>query len=901
MAVVFSGVTVVVALAGLFLINAKVADSMAIGAIVVVAVAVLAAVTLLPALIALLGHRVSEPGRIVGRLRPRRRERTGPGFWERWTNALMKRPLPFAIGATALMLLIAAPGLSLQLGTGAIPQFPEDFETRQGFDLAAQGPGGPGAMGPIQMIIDFGSEPVDQPALEAFPPQLQKFAGVADGRAGGDLARRTPGADRDHARGAPPRATRPPRSSTACGTSTGRWARAWRSAARRPRTPTSPTSSRARCGRSPCSSIVLSVIVLLLALRSIVLPIKAVLMNVLSVAAAYGVLVTVFQYGWFDGITGYDSLGYIQALTPALLLAIVFGLSMDYEVFMLSRIKERFLATGDNRTAVAQGLQASAGTISSAALIMVAVFAIFAFTGVPQIKEIGVGLAVAIFLDATVVRLVLVPATMELLGEPQLVAAGVAGPSASGRRLRGRQGPESRARRGRALTIRPGTPTCCFHGPCVRSPAMTSTSRREYREDRRVFETGKIYTPIGFLPGLTRTGRTRPQASLRDDAVLIFLGLFTLLALFWDGILHNNEVGQDEFWSPPHMALYLGLASLGVWIAIVLLRHQENRQVLDISLIPRGYGLAVIALPLAAIAGPADMIWHGAYGFENQVDSTYSPPHQGLFISGAMLATIPAASAWKRPGNAPSLREFLPAVLSVTSAASVMLFIIHQYVPFYGGAVAPSTPFQDDLAGRAGRVLRDGSPRRGPGPCAGELRRRRRLAVLLLLDPPHRGGHPALHRRDDRRDPDDAPPLDAAGRESDSDVHGVGADVRDAERVPDGVSDPVAGAGGHGGRLPDAASGRQPAEFVAAPAVRRPGAADPVDPVGPVHRDPRPGAGLGPDAVGRHAHDIGGAGLHALADDLRARRTAGGGGRSARRCAARSRARSRLTLAGRHG
>jgi len=216
-----------------------------------------------------------------------------------------------------------------------------------------------------------------------------------------------------------------------------------------------------------------------------------------------------------------------------------------------------------------------------------------------------------------------------------------------------------------------------------------------------VFETGKIYTPIGFLPGLTRTGRNRPQASLRDDAVLIFLGLFTLLALFWDGILHNNEVGQDEFWSPPHMALYLGLASLGVWIAVVLLRHQEDRQVLDISLIPRGYGLAVVALPLAAIAGPADMIWHGAYGFENQVDSTYSPPHQGLFISGAMLATIPAASAWKRPGNAPSLREFLPAVLSVTSAASVMLFIIHQYVPFYGGAVAPSTPFQDDLAGRA--------------------------------------------------------------------------------------------------------------------------------------------------------------------------------------------------------
>ena len=160
----------------------------------------------------------------------------------------------------------------------------------------------------------------------------------------------------------------------------------------------------------------LSFIVLLCVLRSVLLPLKAVAMNVLSVAAAYGVLVIVFQWGWFDGFLGFESLGYVQAITPALLLAIVFGLSMDYEVFMLSRIKERYQATGDNRRAVAEGLQASAKTISSAALIMVAVFAIFAGTGIPQIKEIGVGLAVAIALDATVVRLILVPTTMEMMG-----------------------------------------------------------------------------------------------------------------------------------------------------------------------------------------------------------------------------------------------------------------------------------------------------------------------------------------------------------------------------------------------------------------------------------------------------------------------------------------------------
>jgi RND superfamily putative drug exporter len=160
-----------------------------------------------------------------------------------------------------------------------------------------------------------------------------------------------------------------------------------------------------------------SYLVLLVLLRSVLLPLKAVVMNLLSVAAAYGVLVAVFQYGWLDGLLGYQSLGYIQAMTPPLLLAITFGLSMDYEVFLLSRIRERYEATGDSTTAVAQGLAASARTISSAALIMVAVFAVFAGTGVASVKEIGLGLAVAIALDATIVRLILVPATMELMGK----------------------------------------------------------------------------------------------------------------------------------------------------------------------------------------------------------------------------------------------------------------------------------------------------------------------------------------------------------------------------------------------------------------------------------------------------------------------------------------------------
>jgi RND superfamily putative drug exporter len=358
-----------------------------------------------------LGRRVSEPGKIVGRLRRKKVAKPGPGFWERWTATLMKRPLPFAIGATLLMLLIASPALSLKLDNAAIAQFPKDFETRVGFDLAAQATS-PGAMGPIQYVVT-GASPAELAQIGA---SLRKQPDVAvvsqpvsseDGRK--TLFTIVP-------------AQAPESKATYA------LVDRLRDQIPLPAGATSAVGGAAAQNQDFASLVngslwkvavfvmVLSFIVLLLVLRSVMLPIKAVLMNVLSVAAAYGVLVMVFQWGWFDW-TGFDHLGYVQAITPALLLAIVFGLSMDYEVFMHSRIKERYHATGDNRLAVAQGLQASAKTISSAAIIMVAVFAIFAGTGVPQIKEIGVGLAVAIALDATIVRLILVPTTMELMGD----------------------------------------------------------------------------------------------------------------------------------------------------------------------------------------------------------------------------------------------------------------------------------------------------------------------------------------------------------------------------------------------------------------------------------------------------------------------------------------------------
>jgi uncharacterized membrane protein YdfJ with MMPL/SSD domain len=162
--------------------------------------------------------------------------------------------------------------------------------------------------------------------------------------------------------------------------------------------------------------VAVAYLVLMVLLRSLVLPLKAVLMNLLSVSAAYGVLVAVFQWGWLDW-TGFNSPGYIDSLTPALVLAITFGLSMDYEVFLLGRIKERYEMHGSNDDAVAEGVQMSARIITSAALIMIAVFGAFAVAGSVQLRELGVGLAVAIALDATIVRLVLVPSTMKLLGE----------------------------------------------------------------------------------------------------------------------------------------------------------------------------------------------------------------------------------------------------------------------------------------------------------------------------------------------------------------------------------------------------------------------------------------------------------------------------------------------------
>ncbi|MFM9084364.1 MAG: MMPL family transporter, partial [Actinomycetota bacterium] len=163
--------------------------------------------------------------------------------------------------------------------------------------------------------------------------------------------------------------------------------------------------------------LVLSFVLLMAVFRSVLVPLKAVLMNLLSVGSAYGVIVAVFQWGWLADWFGVGKAGPIEPWAPMFLFAIVFGLSMDYEVFLLSRMKEEYHRTGDNFTAVADGVAATARVITAAALIMVCVFAAFVLAPDRQLKLFGMGMAVAVFIDATVVRMILVPATMELLGD----------------------------------------------------------------------------------------------------------------------------------------------------------------------------------------------------------------------------------------------------------------------------------------------------------------------------------------------------------------------------------------------------------------------------------------------------------------------------------------------------
>ncbi len=397
-AVVFSGVTVAVSLAGLLAIDVSGIRSLALGAIVVVCIAVLAAVTLLPALLALAGHKVE---RLRVPLPWSAGPETGGAFWTAWARHVMRRPLPYLLAGTSFMLVLALPLFAMQTFNRGLNELPASSEVRVATERA-MALAGPGFAAPVHVVVRRDAAAVAR--------RLRSVPGVVG-------------------------VARPVRS--------GRfWLVDARIAAQAESVPARRIVARIRAVVGPGAllggstvfdedvehaivgglwKILLfilgaSYLVLLLLLRSVVLPLKAVLVNLLSVGAAYGVLVAVFQWGW-AGWTGYHAPGYVDTVVPALVLAVTFGLSMDYEVFLLTRIRERWLVHGNNERAVSEGLVRSARTITSAAAVMVAVFISFSLAGSPALKELGLGLAVAIFLDATLVRLVIVPAAMRLLGQ----------------------------------------------------------------------------------------------------------------------------------------------------------------------------------------------------------------------------------------------------------------------------------------------------------------------------------------------------------------------------------------------------------------------------------------------------------------------------------------------------
>jgi len=429
LAVTFSGLAVIISLAGLWMVDNQALRSMALGAMTVVAVSILTATTLLPALIAMLGDRVL-PGGIVGRVEsffqrrfyrrrtPEQQAVEQNRFWRAWTARVMARPWTAVIGVSAVLLFLASPLLSMETGTEALKQFPKDSDVRVGNELASDQLGG--GTDPVQVVAVFDDAPgaAGKAAVLSFRRELAATPGIAavgaPAFAGEEaMVQATPqaGSESDASVALVERL----RDTVVPGSALGQLAEVnvGGETAR-------SHDVRGQIGGSMWKIILfvlaLSFLVLMVMLRSLILPLKAVLMNLLSIGAAFGILVAIFQWGWLDGFLGFESQGGIDTINVPLIFAVVFGLSMDYEVFLMSRIRERYMAHGDNERAVAEGLSTSARTISSAALIMSAVFFVFVLTGVPSIKEMGLGSAIAIALDATLVRLILVPAAMKLMG-----------------------------------------------------------------------------------------------------------------------------------------------------------------------------------------------------------------------------------------------------------------------------------------------------------------------------------------------------------------------------------------------------------------------------------------------------------------------------------------------------
>jgi RND superfamily putative drug exporter len=413
-AVLFAGTTVVISVLGLLLMKTSIMRGSAIGIAIGVLTTMVASVTLLPALLGFVGRNIDKFS-----IPHRKHDPNKESGWKRWSHVIQRRPWPAAIGGLAVLLILAIPLLSMRLGFTDAGNRPESDTTRQAYDLvsdgfgagfngplvlAAETPNGASDLAVLQQLstklndtpgVAFATPPVANPegtvaVLQAFPttdPQAEATADLVS-RLRGTVIPSVVGNQLDVKVGG--------------------------------LTAAADDFAEYTAERLPIfmgAVLLLSFLLLMVVFRSLLVPLKAVLMNLLSIGAAYGVIVAVFQWGWGASLIGVGREAPVEAWAPVFIFAVVFGLSMDYEVFLLSRIREEYDRTGDNASAVADGLALTARVITAAALIMFFVFGSFVLGPEVALKLMGLGLAVAVLIDATVVRMVLVPATMELLGD----------------------------------------------------------------------------------------------------------------------------------------------------------------------------------------------------------------------------------------------------------------------------------------------------------------------------------------------------------------------------------------------------------------------------------------------------------------------------------------------------
>jgi putative drug exporter of the RND superfamily len=375
----------------------------------------LAALTALPAMVSRIGERIGRRRRV--RPPATAADVSGAGFWARWARLIRRHPWPAAIAGLAVMLVIAIPALSMRMDLSDAGNDPAGTTTRKAYDLLAEGFGS-GFNGPLEIVVQL-PHPNDQAALGRLTTALRETPGIASV--------------------SPPRIS--PRGRTLVyqafprtapqAAATGDLVRSLRDSVLPP--VADSTGATILVGGATASSIDfthvlsdklplfiaavvgLAALLLLVVFRSLVIPVQAAVMNLLSIGAALGVTVAVFQYGWLSSLVGVDK-GPIESWLPVMLFAIVFGLSMDYEVFLVSRIHEEWTRRRDASRAVVEGLATTGRVITAAATIMICVFLAFVLLPERQVKMFGLSLASAVFLDAFVIRCLLLPAVLELLG-----------------------------------------------------------------------------------------------------------------------------------------------------------------------------------------------------------------------------------------------------------------------------------------------------------------------------------------------------------------------------------------------------------------------------------------------------------------------------------------------------